>query len=230
MSDALATLAQWDTPTICNALELVVPDRRGHGFTSEPFALANPDMPAFVGHVRTARIRARAPSDASAEDMAAQRLAYYEYVATGGEAPSVVVIEDLDDAPGYGAFWGEVNSAIHHGLGCLGCVTNGSFRDLEEWAPGFHMLGGRVGPSHAFVHLVDFGGEVTVHGMTAKDGDILHADRHGAVIVPPEAVVALPEAVALCMRREEPVLAAARGAEFDIAMLKGAMGTAKDIH
>ena len=109
--------------------------------------------------------------------MAAQRLAYYDYIANGGETPSIVVIQDLDDQPGYGAFWGEVNSAIHLGLGCQGCVTNGSFRDLEDWAPGFQMLGGRIGPSHAFVHLVDFGGEVTVHGMTAQDGDIIHADR-----------------------------------------------------
>lgn len=230
MSDAIQTLAQWDTPTICNALELVAPERRGHGFTTEPFVLADPDMPAIIGHVRTARIRARAPSGMAAEEMAAQRLGYYDYVANGGEGPSIVVIEDLDEAPGYGAFWGEVNSAIHLGLDCQGCVTNGSFRDLEEWAPGFQMLGGRVGPSHAFVHLVDFGGEVTVHGMTAKDGDILHADRHGAVIVPKDAVAALPEAVALCMRREAPVLAAARSGGFDIEMLKAAMGTAKDIH
>lgn len=230
MSDAIAALAQWDTPTICNALELIAPERRGFGYTSEPFALADPNMPAIVGHVRTARIRARAPSGKSAEDAAAERLAYYDYIANGGEAPSIVVIEDMDETPGYGAFWGEVNSAIHLGLGCQGCVTNGSFRDLEEWAPGFQMLGGRVGPSHAFVHLVDFGGEVTVHGMAAKDGDIIHADRHGAVIVPKDAVVALPEAVALCMRREEPVLAAARGDGFNIAALKAAMGTARDIH
>lgn len=230
MSDAIATLAQWDTPTICNALELIVPERRGFGFTAEPFVLADPDMPAIVGHVRTARIRARAPSGKSADAAAAERLAYYDYIAHGGEAPSIVVIEDMDQTPGYGAFWGEVNSAIHLGLGCQGCVTNGSFRDLEEWAPGFQMLGGRVGPSHAFVHLVDFGGEVTVHGMAAKDGDIIHADRHGAVIVPKDAVLALPEAVALCMRREEPVLAAARGDGFTIARLKEAMGTAKDIH
>ncbi len=230
MSDAIQTLAQWDTPTICNALEVIMPERRGHGFTSQPFVLADPDMPAIIGHVRTARIRARAPSSASAEDMAAQRLAYYQYVETGGPAPSIVVIEDLDDEPGYGAFWGEVNSAIHLGLGCKGCVTNGSFRDLEEWAPGFQMLSGQVGPSHAFVHLVDFGGEVTVYGMTANDGDILHADRHGAVIVPSDAVAALPEAVALCMRREAPVLTAARGEGFDVAALKAAMGTVKDIH
>ncbi len=230
MSDAIQTLAQWDTPTICNALELAVPNRRGHGFTSEPFVLADPNMPAIVGHVRTARIRARAPSDKSAEDAAAHRLAYYDYVANGGESPAIVVIEDMDEIPGYGAFWGEVNSAIHLGLGCLGCVTNGSFRDLEEWAPGFQMLGGRVGPSHAHVHLVDFGSEVTVHGMAARDGDVLHADRHGAVIIPQGTIAGLPEAVALCMRREEPVLAAARSDGFDIDRLKAAMGSARDIH
>ena len=95
-------------------------------------------------------------------------------------------------------------------LGCAGCVTNESFRDLEDWMPGFQIPGGRVGPSYACMHLVDFGGEVTVHGKTAQYGDILHADRKGAVTISASAVAGLPDAVALCQAREALVLAAAR--------------------
>ena len=101
--------------------------------------------------------------------------------------PTVVVLQDLDPKPGFGAFWGEVNTAVHKGLGALGCVTNGSMRDIDDCAPGFQLLAGKIGPSHAHVHIVDFGGQVNVAGMTVCDGDVVHADRHGAVVVPREA-------------------------------------------
>ncbi len=228
-ADQIAALAAYDTPTICNALEITSPERRATGFTVAPFAVADPSLGPIVGHVRTARIRAMAPSGATPEATRALRDRHYAHVAeTPG--PTVVVIEDMDPVPGFGAFWGEVNSAIHKGLGCLGCITNGSFRDLAELAPGFQILGGMVGPSHAHVHLVDVGVDVTVHGMAASDRDIVHADRHGAVVVPKDAVARLPAAVELCMRREAPILAAARGEGFDIAALRRSMADAAEIH
>ena len=70
---------------------------------------------------------------------------------------------------------------MHKALGCLGVVTNGSIRDIPMIAPGFQMLAGSLAPSHAYVHVVDYGIDVTVHGMTVKSGDLIHADRHGAV-------------------------------------------------
>jgi regulator of RNase E activity RraA len=225
----IAALAAYDTPTICNALEITSPGRRATGFTVFPFTVADPDLPPIVGHVRTARIRAMSPPDGSPAAARALRERHYENVAAA-PGPTVVVIEDLDPIPGFGAFWGEVNSAIHKGLGCLGCVTNGSFRDLAELAPGFQILGGTVGPSHAWVHVVDVGPDVTVHGMAASNGDLIHADRHGAVIIPREAVTKLPAAVELVQRREAPVLAAARAEGFDIAALKRAMADAAEIH
>ena len=79
----------------------------------------------------------------------------------------MVVIQDIDHPPGFGAYWGEVQSAAHKALGARGCVTNGSFRDLTAWARDFQMIGGRVGPSHAHVHMVDFGKPVNVFGMQA---------------------------------------------------------------
>ena len=98
-------------------------------------------------------------------------------------------------------FWGEVQTTIHKGLGVLGAVTNGSFRDLPDRAPGFNLIGGKVGPSHAFVHLVDIDCMVTVHGLTASTNDIVHLDQHGAVMIPSDAVKKIPAAV----RPEDPL-------------------------
>ena len=227
--DLLARLAQADTPTVCNALELLVPERRAKGFTTRPFVVAFPTLAPIVGLARTATIRAREPSSRAPAEAKALRLDYYRYVAADA-LPTVVVIQDLDDPPGFGAFWGEVNSAVHKGLGCLGCITNGSIRDLDLLAPGFQLLAGSVGPSHAWVHVEAFGCDVEVHGMTVRHGDLIHADRHGAVVIPAEAAHRLPEAIALCGRREAPILAAARAPGFTVEKLAAAWAEAEDIH
>lgn len=225
----LDLLRQWDTPTLCNALELVAPARRGRGFSLRPFVVADSGLPPICGLARTGRIRAAQPSGRAREDDRAARIGWYEYVADA-ELPTVVVIEDLDTVPGYGAFWGEVNSAVHKGLGCQGCVTSGSFRDLDMLAPGFQILGGMVNPSHAYVHMVDFGREVEVHGMPCIHDDVVHADRHGAVVIPAEAVRALPAAIDLCARREKVILDMARRDDFSINKLKDALTRADEIH
>src|SRR5678815_5358780 len=119
---------------------------------------------------------------------------YYRYV-DAGVRPSIVVIQDLDGGEaGYGAFWGEVQSAIHVGLGVRGLVTNGSVRDLDQWAPGFQFLAAKLAPSHAYAKPVAIGGEVMVLGMRVRDGDIVHADRHGAAVIPQRLVRAIPGA------------------------------------
>lgn len=226
---ALDALRAWDTPTICNALEVVAPHRRATGFTIEHLHCLDPGLKPIVGYARTATFRSVEPSPLPAEAVKAKRAAYYGYVASP-PGPTVVVIQDLDPNPGFGAFWGEVNTAVHKGLGVLGCVTNGSMRDLDDCAPGFQLLAGKVGPSHAHGHIVDFGGQVNVTGMTVGDGDIVHADRHGAVVVPREAVEKLPAAVELLTRREAVILAAARSEGFDIDTLKRAMADSAEIH
>ena len=119
---------------------------------------------------------------------------------------------------------------MHKGLGVQGVVTNGSIRDLDACAPGFQLLAGMVGPSHAYVHVVETGCPVDVYGMRVEHDAIIHADRHGAVVIPPEAVKELPAAVDLLTRREAVILACARQPEFDIAQLRRAMADARDIH
>jgi regulator of RNase E activity RraA len=228
--EQLAQLTAWDTPTICNGLEIVCPERRATGFTTVPMVSLDPSLPPVIGYARTARIRATAPNTADAETARTLRMDYYDYVATGGPTPSIVVIEDLDTHPGYGAFWGEVNTTIHKGLGVAGAVTNGSIRDLQDSAKGFQLLAGCVGPSHAHVHLVDFSADVTVHNMSVSHGDIVHADCHGAVVIPEAAVAQLPAAIDLISRREAEILNAARADDFNIEKLRAAMASAGEIH
>ena len=228
-ADDLAVLTQWDTPTICNALEEIMPERRGYGFTTTHLFSLDPSLPPICGFARTATIRAAEPSDETAAEMAAKRAAYYEYVAAA-PTPTIVIIQDIDPQPGVGAFWGEVQTNIHKGLGVLGAVTNGSFRDVPDSARGFNLIGGKVGPSHAFVHLVDIDCQVTVHGLTAKTNDIIHADQHGAVFIPPSAITQIPAVVDLISRREAVILETAKSPDFTVEKLKIAMGQLKDIH
>lgn len=218
--DALRAL---DTPTVCNALELVAPDRRGSGYSIEPFFCPRPELGPIVGYARTGTIRSMQPSDRSADDDTAIRLDYYDHIAEA-PAPTITVIEDLDAIGGYGAWWGEVNTNIHQGLGSLGVITNGSVRDLDDAADGFQMLAGMAGPSHAWVRVVDFGLAVTVHGMTVKPGELLHADRHGAVIVPLDVARDVPEAAAKIAARERVVIEASRQPGFSAARLRELVG------
>lgn len=225
--DLIAELTSIDTPSVCNALELLVPERRGHGFTTQPLVCARPHLGPLVAYARTASIRAAHPSDDDATTSAV-RDSYYEYIDSGVK-PSIVVIQDLDDARGYGSFWGEVNSNIHKGLGCHAVITNGSVRDLPDIATGFNMWADRVGPSHAFVHVVDFGRPVTVAGMRVSDGDIIHADQHGAVVIPSHVCSKVKEAAQLVARRERVVIAAAQQPGFDVEALRKAQQEAAHI-
>lgn len=221
----LQRLQEWNTPTICNGLEFVVPERRAIGFTVEPMVAADRALKPIVGLARVGTIRAKEPPRGPVAD----RLDWYDYVADA-DLPTVVVLQDLDDRPGYGAFWGEVHSTVHKALGALGCVTNGSFRDCDMLAPGFQILGGRIGPSHAHVHLVDFGKPVNVFGMNAAHDDVVHADFHGAVVIPAEAVRALPDAIALSARREKVILDLCAGPDFSPATLREAVRRSGEIH
>ena len=223
-ANELNALRAFDTPTICNALEVLIPESRAGGFTTRPAVCGFPALKPIVGYARTACIRAKFAPTLPAAEVRELRHAYYRYIDTGPK-PSLVLIQDLDGADaGYGAFWGEVQSAIHRGLGALGVITNGSVRDIDQWAPGFQLLAGSIGPSHAYANVVGFGGEIEVLGMRVRSGDIVHADRHGAVVVPADTIRDLPAAAEKVARREAAILAVARAidstAEKLIAVFK----------
>jgi regulator of RNase E activity RraA len=224
----LDALAAYDTPTICNALEIVAPKRRAMGFTVRSMHCLRPEKGAIVGYARTATIRSMEPH--VGPNVKQIRTEYYDYVENGGPAPAISVIQDLDSIPGFGAFWGEVNTNIHKGLGCLGCVTNGSMRDIPDAAEGFQLLAAEIVPSHAHVNITTYKTQVDVCGMVVGDGDLIHADRHGAVIVPKEVAKDIPGAADLIIRREAVILKACKEKGFGIEQLKAAMGNSNDIH
>ena len=230
LTEALrAELQSFDTPTVCNALEALAPKRRGYGYTVQPLVCTRPELKPIVGVARTARIRSAHPSDVTGQAALDLSNAYYAYV-DAGPKPSIIVIQDIDEQRGYGAFWGEVNSAIHLGLGCAGLITDGGVRDLPDIAPGFQMLAGRVIPSHAHVHVVDFGHPITVAGMRVADGDLIHADQHGAVVIPHDVADKVKEAALLIQRRERVIIDAAKQPGFNAEKLRAAMGASAEIH
>jgi regulator of RNase E activity RraA len=202
-----AFLRSIDTPTVCNLIEIVALERRGAGYTAVHLHCPFPDLPPMVGFAKTVTIRAR--DAVSGPSYMQKRMEYLDYVAAAPQ-PSVVLIQDLDEPPGYGAFWGEVQTNVHKALGCLGTVTNGSIRDIAGVALDFQMLAGSIAPSHAYVHVVEFGIPVTVHGMAATSGDLIHADRHGAVIVPVDKIDAMRQALDGLMKQEARIIAAAK--------------------
>ena len=218
----LEFLQSIDTPTVCNLVEIVAPDRRGFGYTVRHLHCPFPELPPIVGFAKTVTFKAKDAVPLGEVGYMQKRLDYLDYVA-GSPQPSIMVMEDLDgEHVGYGAFWGEVQSNVHKALGCLGVVTNGSVRDIPAIAPGFQMLAGSIVPSHAYVHVVDFGVEVTVHGMAVKSGDLVHADRHGAVVVPTDKIDAMHATLGAVSAREAKIIAAAK-AGGDVASIKAAM-------
>lgn len=227
--ELLAILRSVDTPTVCNALEHVMGGRTAEGFTSKPVIAMDPALPAIVGYARTAKLRSSAPAREAATIVRKRRLDYYAYIAAP-IGPVAVVIEDEDERPGLGAFWGEVNVAIHKGLGISGVLTNGSMRDLGTVDKGFQVLAGAVRPSHAFVHLTALDVPVSVFGLSIAPGDLIHADRHGAVVIRPEHLESLAWAIDLTIRREAPILEAARKPGFDVDALYRAWGEMEDVH
>ena len=214
-----------DTPTVCNALEVVNPARRARGFNIRPFVCVRPTLPPMLGYARTVRIRAAHKPEARFDADA-----YYSYIAEGGPCPSIAIIEDIDDTPGYGAHWGEVNTNIHYGLGCLGVITNGSVRDIPDSQPNFQMLAGMVNPSHAWVNVVDWGLTVNVHGMEVSHDDLVHADQHGAVVVPLADAANVIEEAEKIMARERIVIDAAQQPDFNMDKLRAAWKGMAEIH
>jgi regulator of RNase E activity RraA len=219
-----------DTPTICNALEMLDPGFKSHGYTLDPLICCFPKLPPIVGYAKTSTARALIPArrDKKAEDR--MNNGYLDYVAAG-PGSKIAVVQDLDgNQRGRGALWGEVNTTMHKALGCLGVVTNGSVRDLRMIAPEFQLIAGSIGPSHAHEHLVGFGGEVNVAGMVVEDGDLVHADEHGAVVIPHDFARKLPAVVALIMRREAVILKVCREPGFSVDKLKKALAAAEHVH
>ena len=222
MNAALLTLLKSvDTPTVCNAIEVVQGKRGFAAFTRGTMLCSAPQDPAIVGYAVTAKIAAILPPVEAADVIRARRMAYYRAMADATK-PAVAVIEDVDYPACIGAYWGEVNTTIHKGFGLSGALTNGVMRDLGDLAADFPVVAGSVGPSHGFVHIRDLGTPVTIFGLTVAQGDLIHADRHGAVVVPPDVIPHLAAAIAKMQATERLILDPARTPGFDFTAFEAA--------
>ncbi len=222
MDDALLELLRRvDTPTVCNAVEVAQGRRGFDGFTRGTMLCSDPGGPPVVGFAATAQIAARAPSTEAPGAIRNRRMACYKMMAEAPK-PSVAVVEDLDFPDCVGAYWGEINTWVHKGFGMAGALTNGVMRDLADMATGFPVVAGSIGPSHGFVHVRAIAVPVTVFGLTVAPGDLVHADRHGAVVVPPDVVPRLAAAIRRMRDTEALVLGPARRPGFDFAAFEAA--------
>lgn len=180
----LYQLEKFDTPTICNALELVDSNRKNFGYTDEMLFCLRPNMQPIVGIAKTATCRSLYPSNKDSNTLKRERINYYTYI-NDGNFPKIVAMQDLDgNRRGHGPFWGEFNTRIHKTLGCKGVITDGSIRDVPNIPSDFQILSTGTKPSHANIHIVEYNVPVTVASMNVVPGEIIHADLHGAVTFP----------------------------------------------
>jgi 4-hydroxy-4-methyl-2-oxoglutarate aldolase len=206
----LSALARLGTPALANAIETFGLRPNNEGFAGPEIRPLFPEFGTMVGYACTLRIAADRPR---APETPAAPLAYWEYIARS-PSPRVMVVQDQDPHP-VGAFWGEVNSNVHKGLGCIGAVTNGGVRDLDEMRrAGFHAFASAVLVSHANVYIIDFGTPVHIGRLSVRPGDLIAADQHGVLVVPGEVARDLPRVAAEIAGLEREIIDCSRAADF----------------
>lgn len=187
-------LARWNTPTIYNGWEQITRANAGRdGFNVEPTIDHMPGLGAMCGRAITLVIEPGNPEHPKANPDA--WIEYWRYVSrTPG--PKVVVVQDLDKPSVWGSAWGEVNASVHKAFGCLGAIVDGGVRDLVEMeSVAFKVLSRATCVGHAFATPVRWGVDVEVFGRSVSPGQLIHADRHGFLVVPEEDEARLLEAV-----------------------------------
>ena len=210
----LESIRELDTCTVSNAIERLNLRLRNEGFIAGAVRCRFPSLGPMLGHAVTGRIRSSSPPMTGR--CYYDRIDFWNYVATMPE-PRVVVLQDVDHVPGFGAFVGEVHATIASALHCVGYVTNGAVRDLKAVkALGFHLFSGSVSVSHSYAHLIEFGEPIEIGGLKISPGDLLHGDRHGVQAIPPEAVSRIPEEATRIQRAEAELINFCRSPRFSL--------------
>jgi len=189
----LLQLKRWNTPTIYNGWEQITKRNPcADAFNIEETRDFMPQMGPMVGYAVTVVIE---PSNAHHRVTDPNAWTEHRRYIASVPGPKIVVVQDLDKPRTIGAFWGEVNSNIHRALGCVGTITDGGIRDLDEMAnAGFKALARRLCVGHAAVQPVRFNCEVEVFGRKVSPGNLIHADKHGFIVIEPDEAPALLEA------------------------------------
>ena len=202
----LEEIKKFDAPTICNAIEFFSVRPKTSGFMNTGIRKVFQNSNRTIGYACTAKISAMHPLTDAQKSLPNQ---YYQTLHASPK-PTITVIQDTDPTP-IGSFWGEVQATTHVALGCVGTVTSGGVRDLDEVEPlGFEYYASCLLVSHAYIHLVEVGGPVDVGGITINQGELVFADKHGVVVIPDKVAPYLAEACRAAADAEQPVLSNCR--------------------
>ena len=216
-ADQLEALRRMQSCTIANAIETFDIKPRNQGFMSPEVQCVFPEMGGMIGYAVTAVIAASSPPTSRIN---VPRPDWFDEVLKVPE-PRVVVMHDLDSPNPVGSFWGEVQSNIHRRLGCVGTVTDGGVRDVDEMQEvGFHAFSNSVLVSHGYIHIVDVNVPVTVGGLTVSPGDIVMGDQHGVIGIPKEIAAGIPAAAEKVEQRERTIIDLCNSPDFDLDKLK----------
>ena len=190
----LLELKRWNTPTIYNGWEQITKrDIANECFNLEACQDFMLHMGPMVGYAKTVVIEPSNPNHVHKNKKIWSE--YRKYIAAT-EGPKIVVVQDLDKPAAIGSFWGEVNSNIHRALGCVGTITDGAIRDLDEMSNvGFKAIARQLCVGHAHVVPVRWDCDVVVFGCRIQPGQLIHADKHGFMAIPECDETRLLEAV-----------------------------------
>jgi 4-hydroxy-4-methyl-2-oxoglutarate aldolase len=207
-------LSQLDTCTVSNAIERLNVRLRNEGFISGAVRCRFPRFAPMLGYAVTGRIRTSTPPMRG--KCYYDRIDFWEYLASL-PGPRVMVLQDVDEQPGLGAFVGEMHASIGMALNCVGYISNGAVRDLPAVRKlGFQMFSGSVAVSHAYAHLVDFGQPVEVGGLKISPGDLMHGDLHGVHSIPLDIAAQIPGEVEQVLESEREIKRYCRSSDFSL--------------
>jgi 4-hydroxy-4-methyl-2-oxoglutarate aldolase len=219
--EELDALRQFDTCMIANAVETFNVRLRNTGFTNGNIHCMFPDAPPMVGYAVTGRLRSGEPPIAS--NRFHDRGDFWNHILKC-PSPRILVLEDLDDPPGRGAFVGDMHAAILKALGCVGYVTNGAVREVPSVRTmGVQLFAGSVAVSHAYAHIFDLGARIILGGMEVQPGELLHGDRHGVLTIPAQVAAEVPGVAAELQLSEQSVIDFCRSSAFSVAKLSEMM-------
>ncbi len=206
----LLELQRWNTPAIYNGWEQITKSDAGKdGFNLQGCRDFMPAMGPMAGYAMTVMVE---PSNIEHRKQNPKAWSQYRQYIASFSGPKIVIVQDLDKPQTFGSFWGEVNSSVHKALGCIGAITDGAIRDLDETRTvGFKAIARRLCVGHAYSHPVRWNCEVEVFGRAVKPGELIHADKHGFLVIPRQDQAQLLQAARFMDSNEcQTMIAAAR--------------------
>lgn len=224
-SDMLDAIRQFDTCTVANAIERFGVRLRNEGYTQPGLRCITGGFPRVIGYAFTCRVKLADPPVTGGAYM--DRTDWWAAIQQL-PAPRIAVIQDLEPEPAKASVIGQVHAAIFKAFRCEGVITNGAVRDVEAvTAMNFPMFARTVSVSHAYMHMVDYCKFADIFGLRIHSGDLIFADRHGAICIPPEIADEVPKAAAEIRAKEQRIVELCQSPTFSPEKLLEAV---KDSH